>query len=1263
MIYLRTATKVALLAAAISTAFADEHRIQDAATSGPTIWSGDKTFTGNFGWPGTGIFGEMGYSETINTDGNINASGNERGILMLGGSSATFTSSDPGKTFSTDNNMYAGISVEDNSNLTINNMNVGSSGNTSVSGLQSTGGGKVNINNAANITLNDNSNSGVHTSGNGSEINITGKSDDSSTLSVSGNNAGSIWSAGMWSENGGLINIENTSVEVSNNGLAGIMLWDGGKFQISGNGNHALQVTGNGIGRDGGVIVKRGSTFDITDMNAQIDNNGTYGMQIAEEGVATIVGSSGVQYTLSASGNELAGLAAMNLNSVLNIVGMNIKANDNGTYGLRATDGGVINVTGANGNTLDVVGYSGNEGNGIVAYSASGNSQSQINIVDMNILIDDQAYQGIAAREGGAVSISSTSGTNLLEIYNTRMATNYGQDLGKGIHAKEIDGNSGKASTVIIKDMNIISNDNELEGVVAANGGVIYIESAAGNNTLTANGNRNYAAGDPANWTYGSGILAHSASSIDGTQAATIIIKNMDIEASDNGLYGIQVRNGAQMLINSSKGNTLTISNNRTGNSGGTGISVADVSNGIRAQLDIQDMNVFIDSSADAGISAGGGALINITSSTGTNMLTANGNDNYGNNYNEGAGIWAFGADSADPSTLSTVNLIGLDIEAKNNGSYGIVSEGGHINIAGNGAHTLNLDGNGRYGLLAKDGGSADISGMVISGASLDHSFVAIEREGLIQLTNSSVTTDTDTLFYTWSDSNTQTGKYVLNNVSAVGNGTKLAYFNSHNGVLEAANSYLENAIVTDPGAGVTSTVSLDTSTWLMKDSSNITNLTVSDSVVDMRKSSGYSTLTLDKLTSGNSTYHLNTYFDYAGLTTDKIIVDGNDATGAGNVLAVHSTGYENGTSAVNGFGIQVINLDGATDKSIDFSLLGGVVDSGAYEYWLYRAADDNYYLQTDYRATTTADTIINVPAIHLSLVKTGLDEFRKRITELREYDKFHPEEVWVRAYGKRLKVSDTIDSKMSIYGIEVGYDSEVYQNEDNKYYVGVMAGYQYTDNIVHHNAGRPNGTANAKTPSIGLYGVWDSSDGWYSYATLRHFWSNMEATNYTSLGESISYKPNRNFIAATFELGKQFEYIVDEDRKWIIEPKGELRYAYAKSNSFETSAGNKIRYGSSKSFTTRGAVLLGYNYKSGSNAVYEPFVEVGVSKEWMGDTDVTYAGGAFQSEQKGSGFDAAVGVRTKINDKWSVLVNANYEKGSVHKGIGGQLAVRYSWE
>ncbi|MRS13438.1 autotransporter outer membrane beta-barrel domain-containing protein [Enterobacteriaceae bacterium RIT691] len=1222
----------------------------------------------------SGIWGS-GVNTTISTGKNIELSGNNIGMFIRENATVEFIGLGESNLFSATNSGREGFLI--NANLTISGMDVNVSGNGN-SGLQATEGGSATIKEASSVKMNNNTGHGILAYNNGNKtsyVNISGKDDGNSLLQVNNNS-----DTGIQSDNNAQIDINNMHVTVNENGEYGFSVKSGGQANIIGSGSHLLAVSGNGKGK-----------------------------------------------------NEGAGVVVRD-HSQLNISGMDINVSDNGPYGIRAVIGGVITITGQENNKLTVSKNNSrdeNRGDGILAESVDSNRQSStITLKEMNISVNDQAYQGIAARHGGVINIIGKGVSNVLEVYNTRMKTliGNGDDAGKGIHARDSDMTTGNQSVINIKDMNVIANENEREGVVAAMSGVITLSSTSGKNTLVANDNKQYTAAD--DWTYGAGLLAHGISEHSLGQRSAIIINNMSVQANNNGLYGlyardgglisltgdgshtlelngnksngrdnydagiaiegllndgssdiaariaiknmdvtlndngrdgINVASGGQLSVSSTKGNSMTISGNRNADNSGNGIAITGVFNDTASRLDIRDMNVAIDGSPDAGIKVSEGALVNIVSSRGNNTLKANANDNHGTQYNEGVGLFALDK-GGERDARATLNIAGMNIEAKNNGSYGVLSEGAYVNIWGNGSRRLNVEGNGRYGLIAKDGGIMDIAGMQVSGNSLGHSLVAVEREGEIAFSHSNIVTGNDSLFYAWSESDAETSKISLDNSIAIGNGTKLAWFAAHNGVLNATESYLENAIGTSTDKGISSTVSLQDSVWAMKDSSNITHFTSTRSLTDMRKKDGYTTLTLGSLTSEHSSYRLNTYFDQPGLTTDKIIVDGGAATGDHNVLRVTSTGYADGTNVINGYGIQVVNLDTATNKSVDFALYGGVVDSGAYHYHLYRAEDENYYLQTDHTPTTTAKSVANIPSVQLAIVKAGMNELRHRVTELREHDIFHPDEVWVRTYGKHLKVDDTIETKMDLYGIELGYDKEIHQNEKNNYYAGLMAGYLYADNIKHRNSGYPDGSASANTPGVGVYGVWDNRDGWYAYGTLRYFWSRMKAQNTTSAGEPIHFNPNRNFVAATLELGKQNEKSIDEKSKWIIEPKAELGYAVAGSKSFKTNINTEVHYGASESFTTRAALLLGYNNLAESGSIYEPFVEVGVNREWLGKTDVRYAGANFHSDQRGNGVDVAVGLRAKTSENWSFVGNLGYEKGEVTQGFGGQLGVRYSW-
>ncbi|ASG63708.1 hypothetical protein CEW81_15765 [Kluyvera genomosp. 3] len=294
------------------------------------------------------------------------------------------------------------------------------------------------------------------------------------------------------------------NMEVTGNGLAGVMLRSGGQMAFSGDGRQYLDVTENGSGRDGGVIVYGNSSLNITGMDIQLNNNGNYGLQVADGSTAYIISNDDIPNSITANGNKNsanswtegtgfaaqgasklviqnmnvsangngryglsatdggvisvegngrtilevlqnvtsqdnpwaigAGIVAKGINSAyqelvstINIIGMNLKVEGNDYYGIRATEGGAVNIAGTYDNHLNIAknnSADGNMGHGIVAdQSSSAGTRSTINIVDMNIRVEDQAYQGIAARDGGLLNISSTQGTHTLDVYNTRMAT------------------------------------------------------------------------------------------------------------------------------------------------------------------------------------------------------------------------------------------------------------------------------------------------------------------------------------------------------------------------------------------------------------------------------------------------------------------------------------------------------------------------------------------------------------------------------------------------------------------------------------------------------------------------------------------------------------------------------------------------------------------------------------------------------------------------------------------------------------------------
>lgn len=1197
-------------------------------TDGVHDWDVDRVINGVSGSPGSGLRGDGSLIAIINSASNIDVSNNFSGMFLSNSASVTINNTNTDSVFSASDNGWEGILVESGADLTVNGMNISANGNVD-NGIRADTGGVIAITDAGKLTFNNNEKKGMFAFSDDSAMSITGKNDNSSYLYVNDNNTADNWGGGIWSENNALISLTNMNIEVTGNGVAGIMLLSGGNMDISGDGRQYLQVTDNGKGRDGGVVVKGQSS--------------------------------------------------------LNIMGMNLKVEGNDSYGIRATEGGTVDIVGTHNNQLNVAknnSADGNMGNGIVAdRSSSDGTRSVINIQDMNIRVDDQAYQGIAARDGGLLNISSAQGTHTLEVYNTRMATDHGQDLGKGIHAKGADSASKQVSTIVITDMDIIANDNELEGVVAANSGIIHIESTSGNNTLTANENRRYAASTPDDWSYGAGLLAHGVSADTPENQAAIIIRNMNVEANDNGLYGLYARDGGiisiigdgshtlnlignkstaddtydagiaieglmagatsenpavieinnmeitikdnggygidvagggHMSVSSDSGNTLTVSGNQkgdTGNRAGVGINVNGIFDGFRSQLAITDMDVLVDGSPDAGVKVADGGLINIVSHSGNNQLKANDNDNHGTQYNEGAGLFAVDSESTT-NEVATLNVIGMNIEAKNNGSYGVLSEGGKIAIQGDGAHILDVDGNGRYGLLAKDGGSMLISGMQVSGNSSEHSLVGIERNGLIHFANSTISTDNNALFYTWSDSDSQKSQFILDNATAIGNGQMLANFTAANTALDATNSWLVNAIVTDYSSDATSTVTLDNSVWQMKADSNITDLIANGAYLDLRGAASFNTLTVDNSYKGaNSTLEINTRLGNDSSPTDKLVVAG-DTSGTTTVVVNNAGG--SGDKTLNG--IEVIEVGGRSDG--EFVQSGRIV-AGSYEYSLGRGNGTNSSQSNWYLTNTVSPADPDGPSVYRPEIGSYLANLMAANTmfNLRLHDRLGDTQytdlltgeekvtsLWLRQVGGHTRfdtAQEQLQTQTNRYVAQLGGDIAQWSHDGlDRWHLGVMAGYGNSQSNTESNVSHYRSRGHVTGYSLGLYGTWYANeedktgsylDSWVMYNWFKN----------TVSGEGLaSEKYNSDGFTASVEGGYSFllGHRKDGRSTYWLQPKAQITWMGVQADTHTEENGTRVKGKGGDNVETRLGIrtyIKGHNaIDDGKTREFQPFVE-----------------------------------------------------------------------
>ncbi|MGH8486358.1 MAG: autotransporter outer membrane beta-barrel domain-containing protein, partial [Pseudomonas sp.] len=165
--------------------------------------------------------------------------------------------------------------------------------------------------------------------------------------------------------------------------------------------------------------------------------------------------------------------------------------------------------------------------------------------------------------------------------------------------------------------------------------------------------------------------------------------------------------------------------------------------------------------------------------------------------------------------------------------------------------------------------------------------------------------------------------------------------------------------------AGSTSNLTMsDTSLWKLTGNSNLSVLHNDNSLIDFSAPTGgsYKTLTVNQYHGNNGTIALNTYLYDDQSPSDKLVIDGGQATGSSNLQIKNAGGPG---ALTTGNGIQVVDaINGGTSQEQAFRLLSRV-KAGPYEYTLHRASLDDsngqaWYLRSTQDATPVDPTPVD---------------------------------------------------------------------------------------------------------------------------------------------------------------------------------------------------------------------------------------------------------------------------------------------------------------
>ena len=439
-------------------------------------------------------------------------------------------------------------------------------------------------------------------------------------------------------------------------------------------------------------------------------------------------------------------------------------------------------------------------------------------------------------------------------------------------------------------------------------------------------------------------------------------------------------------------------------------------------------------------------------------------------------------------------------------------------------------------------------------------------------------------------------------------------------------------------------------------------NINLADAQVNINHTTGMNTLGIENLSANNAVFNMNV--DLETQTADKLNITDSYSGNANLKLAnVAPT-----AQATTGDGIKLVEFADSATVNGTFGLLGGKWDEGGYVYKLAQGTEagtgQDYYLRNTQELTDTFKTMLNVPIMNVVIAQTGMNSLQKRLGDLRAMDNTQAKQgVWVRSYYKDMTVDDLIKTDVNLFGAEAGYDWLFRAEEPTKLYAGVLVGFVSTRNIKTKKSDGVYDKGDGEAPGVGVYATLLNENGWFVDLAARNFWSKLDMKNHSSTGTELAYKPNRNVVGASVEVGKSINSELARNKFIRIEPKLEIGYMHASAeNASVGDTGNDIRYNAANYVNAKAGVLLAYNAVRDNGLLIEPLLELAYRYEFAGKDDLAYAGAAEKSDLSGGTLEVNAGLDMQLTKNLYWYGLGSYEAGNIVKGWGVHAGIRYAF-
>lgn len=446
-------------------------------------------------------------------------------------------------------------------------------------------------------------------------------------------------------------------------------------------------------------------------------------------------------------------------------------------------------------------------------------------------------------------------------------------------------------------------------------------------------------------------------------------------------------------------------------------------------------------------------------------------------------------------------------------------------------------------------------------------------------------------------------------------------------------------------------TLALDNSSrWELTGNSDIGSFSNNGAVNFRHADASFHTLTLESL-SGSGSFAMNT--DLASLSGDLLVVNG-DGTATGNhSLSIKNSGREPGKTDE---ALTVVDTHGGNAA---FTLKGGVVDAGTYQYELQQRGDDWVLAQKhadpnpDPIPTPTTVTALGLFNATPTVWYGELTTLRTRMGEMRDGHKQGG--TWVRLIGNRYDVDNRagVGYQQNQSGISVGLDSTK-DIENGVQIGGIFSGYSHSDLDFASDS-----TGSINSFFIGGYSTWLLNSGWFIDAVAK-------ANNFTSTADvrmSDGSKADGGYsvpgFGASLEVGRQINF----ENGWFLEPSAQLSALWVKGDSYRFS--NDLKADSRQATSKQAALnaVAGHNLTLSNGMTLQPWLRAAVIQEFSDNNAVSINGNNFTNDMSGLRSEYGAGMSSQLSKDVEVYLDARYSKGDkIESPWGGNIGIRWNW-